>query len=153
MDKIEDIDSIDENYLVLHRVLHDALDQAASGKGKDRHAMGEPFEEQLMCLLARQLGPQGPAFQVCKKVVEACRLPYPANVREVLGAINYAAGMVIVAPSPGRGLKLLSTSIFRRSGGVAPSPGRGLKRSCGASSEKFVQRRPFTGAWIETHYI
>lgn len=90
-----DENSIDENYLVLHRVLHDALDQAASGKGKDRHAMGEPFEEQLMCLLARQLGPQGPAFQVCKKVVEACRLPYPANVREVLGAINYAAGMVI----------------------------------------------------------
>ena len=95
MDEIESINSIDENYLVLHRVLHDALDQAASGKGKDRHAMGEPFEEQLMCLLARQLGPQGPAFQVCKKVVEACRLPYPANVREVLGAINYAAGMVI----------------------------------------------------------
>ena len=90
-----DENSIDENYLVLHRVLHDALDQAASGKGKDRHAMGEPFEEQLMCLLARQLGPQGPAFQVCKKVVEACRLPYPANVLEVLGAINYAAGMVI----------------------------------------------------------
>ena len=95
MDEIENINSIDENYLVLHRVLHDALDQAASGKGKDRHAMGEPFEEQLMCLLARQLGPQGPAFQVCKKVVEACRLPYPAHVREVLGAINYAAGMVI----------------------------------------------------------
>ena len=95
MDEIEGINSIDENYLVLHQVLHDALDQAASGKGKDRHAMGEPFEEQLMCLLARQLGPQGPAFQVCKKVVEACRLPFPANVREVLGAINYAAGMVI----------------------------------------------------------
>ncbi len=86
---------IDPNYDGLHRVLMDALAQASTGKGKERHALGEPYEDQLVCLLARQLGVAGPAYQVCKKAIEACRLPYPANVNEVLGAINYAAGMVL----------------------------------------------------------
>lgn len=88
-------DAVDPDYASLHVVLMRAYDQAASGKGKDRHANADPFEDQVMCYLASQIGIAGPAFQVCKKTIEACRLPYPANVNELLGAINYAAGCVI----------------------------------------------------------
>ena len=86
---------VPKGYESLWNVLIAALDQAATGKGKERHANNDAFEDQLMCYLAAQLGVSGPVFQVCKKAIEACRLPYPQNVYELLGAINYAAGAVI----------------------------------------------------------
>lgn len=82
-------------YEELHKVLMRALEQASSGKGKDRHANDDAFENQIMCYMAGQIGMAAPVFQVVKKSVEACRLPYPQNVNELLGAINYAAGAVI----------------------------------------------------------
>lgn len=82
-------------YVSLFDVLARALEQASKGKGKDRHANGDAFEDQIMCYMAHQLGVAAPVFQVCKKSIEACRLPYPQNVNELLGAINYAAGAVI----------------------------------------------------------
>lgn len=85
----------DGNYKSLKEVLDRALDQAANGKGKERHANNDAFEDQVMCYLASQLGPAGPIFQACKKAIEANRLPHPASVNELLGAINYLAGAVI----------------------------------------------------------
>jgi len=86
---------VPSGYASLFDVLARALEQASKGKGKDRHANNDAFEDQIMCYMAQQLGIAAPVFQVCKKSIEACRLPYPQNVNELLGAINYAAGAVI----------------------------------------------------------
>lgn len=88
-------EGIPEDYFILHRVLHDAFDQAAIGKGKERHATGEPYEDQICCYLLRHTGIGGAVFQVCKKAIEAMRLPYPQNINELHGAINYAAAAII----------------------------------------------------------
>jgi hypothetical protein len=87
--------AVDPHYERLLEVLMGALDQAANGKGRERHATGEPFEQQICCYLLRHAGIGGAVFQVCKKALEACRLPYPANVAELRGAINYAASAII----------------------------------------------------------
>lgn len=84
-------------YLSLAKVLNAAFEQASGGKGKERHAVdGEPFEQQKICEIARRVGVGGPAFQVVKKIEESMRLPYPRNVAEVYGAINYAAACAIL---------------------------------------------------------
>lgn len=85
-------------YADLARVLDAALDQAQGGKGVERHAApGEPFSDQQIVQLCEWMGSiQGDVFQVCKKALEACRLPAPAARRELLGVINYAAAAVIV---------------------------------------------------------
>jgi len=103
---------VPKGYEELHKVLMRALDQAATGKGKERHANDDPFEEQIMCYMAGQLGLAAPVFQVVKKSVEACRLPYPANVNELLGAINYAAGAVIEAERKAKEAANASTNEF-----------------------------------------
>lgn len=85
-------------YEKLEAVLVHALDQAAHGKGKDRHVSVEdqPFEEQPICTLQRIYG-TGYAFgQASKKMEEAIRLPKERAVAELLGAINYIAAAVIV---------------------------------------------------------
>jgi len=85
----------DPNYRRLAEVLQGAYEQAANGKGKERHATGESFEQQVCCSALKHTGIGGAAFQVSKKALESCRLPYPANVRELQGAINYAAAAII----------------------------------------------------------
>lgn len=87
----------DEKYLRLAAVLNLAYDQAANGKGKERHANDLPFHEQRMLQISHMLqSPKGMAFQVCKKVAEGIELPSRnAQIAELLGAINYIAGMVI----------------------------------------------------------
>ena len=93
----EDFDKCDP-YYALAAVLGDALEQASKGKGKERHAPnGERFEEQRMLAISRLLNSErGMAFQVCKKVTEGIDLPTTERkVAELLGAINYIAGMVI----------------------------------------------------------
>lgn len=83
-------------YEELASVLQEAIEQASSGKGKERHAVGEEaFQEQLICHLSKQVGVAGPVFQVVKKAVESCRLPYPRSKAELLGAIVYAAAAVM----------------------------------------------------------
>nr|UFK26580.1 hypothetical protein [Yersinia phage Rostov 43] len=86
-----------DDYSGLYSVLMDALDQACNGKGKERHANDKPFEEQPMQTFSDALGsPQGLGFQVMKKTAEAMGMADPAHqIRELLGAINYAAGMII----------------------------------------------------------
>lgn len=84
-----------EGYEALALVLQRAFQQAAHGKGKERHARGEPFEQQVMADGARRFGVGGLLFQAFKKSEESQRLPHDKAVTELLGAINYLAGAVI----------------------------------------------------------
>lgn len=83
-------------YEKLAEVLSRAFAQAAVGKGKERHARGEPFHEQVICIGARKFGVGSLLFQAFKKSEESQRLDRDAGVRELLGAINYLAAAVIV---------------------------------------------------------
>ncbi|MER3092148.1 hypothetical protein [Salmonella enterica] len=85
------------DYSELVKVLHDALTQAAYGKGRERHANDLPFHQQPMNAISDLIGsPLGLVYQVCKKVVEGVNLPtHDQRVRELLGVINYTAGIVI----------------------------------------------------------
>ena len=84
-------------YESLADVLAEALDQAARGKGRERHAQGAtPFDRQPICEIARMVGPGFNVGQAMKKGQEALRLPPGRDVAELLGAINYLAGAVIV---------------------------------------------------------
>lgn len=86
-----------EGYESLARVLQEALDQAAAGKGKERHANeGEAFEDQQIVQLGEWLGSNHFQLgQAAKKLLESARLPPDRARREILGAINYAAAAVI----------------------------------------------------------
>lgn len=88
---------IEADYMSLNKVLLRAYDQAARGKGKERHASDLPFDEQPMQSLSGQLGSEaGLIFQACKKATEGFRMGDPERtIREYLGAINYLAGAVI----------------------------------------------------------
>lgn len=89
-------------YAGLHGVLSDAYHQAAGGKGKERHATDDPFEDQPIMVITRLLADHPVAalgYQAVKKTVEAGRLHRTkgpdAAIRELHGAINYLAAMVI----------------------------------------------------------
>lgn len=84
-------------YEQLAAVLQAAYDQAAAGKGAERHADGKPFHEQPMQTGSDMLGTDaGLAFQAIKKIREGSTfVEFDRFERELLGAINYIAGMVI----------------------------------------------------------
>lgn len=86
-----------EDYSDLLAVLLGALDQAAYGKGRERHANDAAFADQPMQAISDLLAsPLGMAYQVAKKVVEATNMPsVEQQERELFGAINYTAGMII----------------------------------------------------------
>ena len=92
--------AIPTGYEHLDRVLTDAFRQAASGKGKERHALGaEPFEKQQICEIGRRLQGNkaaGPLFQAVKKIYESGRLPTGRAIAELYGAINYAAAAILI---------------------------------------------------------
>jgi hypothetical protein len=84
----------DNRYSELERILLDAMDQAIGGKGKERHADGENFEDQKICVINRWLKGSpvaGALFQAVKKTVESSRMTPGAAIRELYGAINYLA--------------------------------------------------------------
>ncbi len=85
-------------YSSLRRVYRDAVFQAESGKGKERHACdGEAFENQQICEINRRLGSnEGALFQAVKKIYESKRLGREAAIRELLGALNYTAAAIIL---------------------------------------------------------
>lgn len=88
----------DPAYASLHRVLARAYNQAATGKGAERHVRSDKqrFDDQPICTLQRIYG-TGYAFgQASKKAEESTRLPRDRAVAELLGAINYLAAAVIV---------------------------------------------------------
>lgn len=85
-------------YEKLAAVLQDAYNQAAIGKGRERHANDKPFHEQPMCAISRNLGSiDGLLYQATKKPQEARGLPTRARaLAEIYGAINYLAGAAIL---------------------------------------------------------
>ena len=88
----------DANYGRLRSVLNRAYDQAAHGKGRERHANEDPFERQLIVRIGQTLG-HAVDFnigQAWKKAVESRRLPHARGIAELLGAINYLAAAVII---------------------------------------------------------
>lgn len=87
-------------YNKLAAVLVAAFEQAAIGKGHERHANDLPFHEQPMATINRQLKSiDGMIFQAHKKSLEAKSLPAGRAQAELLGAINYLAGAVIALDS------------------------------------------------------
>jgi hypothetical protein len=85
-------------YEELRRVLETAAQQAAQGKGVERHAVeGEAFEEQQIVQLGVWLGTNHFELgQAVKKAIESVRLEPPRARAEILGAINYLAAAVLV---------------------------------------------------------
>lgn len=86
-------------YILLRAVLDAAYDQAAHGKGADRHNPdGENFEQQAICEMDRRL-PGGARYQAVKKIYESRVLELQGKnyeaVAELLGAINYLAATAI----------------------------------------------------------
>lgn len=86
-------------YESLAAVLQRAYAQAASGKGHERHANGEPFDAQVMQDGAKRFGISSLLFQAYKKSEESQRLPVDRAVNELLGSIVYLAGAVIALES------------------------------------------------------
>lgn len=78
-------------YAELARVLNAAYDQAAKGKGADRHSSGQRFEDQPIMTIQELVGPGFALGQAIKKVQESQRMDAQAAQRELLGAINYLA--------------------------------------------------------------
>lgn len=88
-------------YSSLAAVLREAFEQASNGKGRERHASGEPFEQQTICQTIRAHGVGFGTGQAEKKGRESHKLLKMDNgreraVAELLGAINYLAAAVIV---------------------------------------------------------
>lgn len=99
---IDYVEAFDRTFSVpgyerLALVLSKAYEQSAMGKGKERHGDGLPFHEQRMQQISELLkSPKGMAYQVCKKVAEGLDLQtHEAQVKELLGAIVYTAGIII----------------------------------------------------------
>lgn len=92
----EDMDSA-RQYKELVMVLKRAYNQAAIGKGKERHANDRRFIDQPILTIARLLGSNhGQLQQAMKKIQESTRLKPDMAVAELLGAINYLAAAVII---------------------------------------------------------
>lgn len=87
-------------YQPLHEVLRSAYQQAASGKGRDRHANGKPFLDQPIMEIGRMVGMGYQTGQAMKKAQEAGgmvhRGQFDAARAELLGAINYLAAAYIL---------------------------------------------------------
>lgn len=93
-----------DDYLPLLRTFLGALEQAAYGKGRERHANDLPFVEQPILTMARMLDSDaGLAQQVIKKTVEARSLPTKqARINELRGTLVYAAAMILFEEVYGR---------------------------------------------------
>lgn len=88
---------IEKGYEKLVAVFQAAHDQAAHGKGKERHANNLPFHKQRMQTISTTIGSeQGMVYQVVKKMTEGLQFTdHDKREDELLGAINYLAGIVI----------------------------------------------------------
>ena len=92
-----------DSYATLSAVLNDALEEASSVKGKERHATDNAFSAQIICTVPRMLKGHpfaAQAYQIIKKTIEAGRLYTlkgpDAAYKEMLGVINYASAMNIL---------------------------------------------------------
>lgn len=88
-------------YASLRAILDEAYEQAATGKGHERHSGGKAFTKQPILEIARMLsGIDGHAYQIMKKAQEAARMERngakDSAIRELYGIINYAAAAVLL---------------------------------------------------------
>lgn len=89
-------------YEHLHRILAEAFQQSATGKGRQRHATEhatgqvKPWHEQSIVQTTMAHGLGFATGQAEKKLREAQRMEKEAAIREILGAIVYAAAAVYV---------------------------------------------------------
>lgn len=84
------------NYDSLLSVLMDAYNQAANGKGSERHGEGLNFEDQDMLGIMDNVGEGFGLGQAMKKIVESGRKKNKVLARaELLGAIVYLAGTIL----------------------------------------------------------
>lgn len=86
-----------KGYEVVAEILQKALDQAQSGKGRERHGQGLPFTEQRILSISRALRTDGGlAYQVEKKIQEGREFDDLEQLeRELCGAIIYTVAMII----------------------------------------------------------
>lgn len=93
-----------DDYLPLLCTFLGALEQAAYGKGRVRHANDLPFIEQPILTMAHMLNSDaGLAQQVIKKTIEARTLPTAdARISELRGTLVYAAAMILFEEMYGR---------------------------------------------------
>jgi hypothetical protein len=76
-----------ENYSDVDRILREAFEQCATGKGHVRHAIdGEPFDDQIGMWIAMR-GLDHPRGQAVKKIDESMRQSPDKAKFELLGAI------------------------------------------------------------------
>lgn len=127
-----------EGYEALALVLQRAFIQAAHGKGKERHAQGEPFTRQVMQDGARRFGVGSLLFQAFKKSEESQRLPHDKAVAELLGAIVYLAGAVIAMEQKDGHKPPAANDNAPCCNGGTQSPARciGCAEACGLAAEK-----------------
>lgn len=87
-----------EGYEDLTRILNEALEQATSGKGKERHAGGKPFDKQPIMEIARMTGLAYQTGQAMKKIQESHTLleikGKEAAINELRGAVIYLAAAI-----------------------------------------------------------
>ena len=83
------------NYDRLSGILQRAYNQAAIGKGAERHANELPFDQQPMQKVISLYGIGFALGQAAKKMQEAQRMDTDPAINELLGAINYIAGAII----------------------------------------------------------
>lgn len=99
-DQTEPVVRLPKPYELLKAVLEDAYEQAAFGKGKDRHANGKPFDRQPILEIGRMVGVGYQTGQAMKKCQEATGMIARGNreaaIAELLGAINYCAAAVLL---------------------------------------------------------
>ena len=82
-------------YESLRRALDEAYEQAAYGKGAERHGNGQRFDQQPMQHLIFDHGLGFATGQAAKKASEALGMDHSAARRELLGAIVYLAGAIV----------------------------------------------------------
>ena len=88
-----------DNYEPLNRVFGNAMFQARSGKGCERHASGESVYNQPAMVIGRWVKGSpaaGPLQQAIKKARESVRLDTKDAIHELHGAINYLAFAVLI---------------------------------------------------------
>lgn len=88
------MNTLNESFRPLEAALHAAFQQAATGKGQERHGNGTAFLDQIIFSLA-DLYQDGHLFQAAKKMHESQKLEPAAAVRELEGAIVYLAAKMI----------------------------------------------------------
>ena len=87
--------TIPNHYCELDRILSEARQQSSHGKGKERHATGEPWHKQPIVTMSEKFGTNhGPLFQAKKKINESIRLDSKKAKHELLGAIVYIAAAI-----------------------------------------------------------